>query len=135
MIVYLVLIHAIDASRWIQVDVALLQHVVVFVHAGGGGPVGVTTDHLVLLALLQTILLLAFELEILDLVLHESGEAELGPVGLLLAAGTLDVLAHIVVHDIRRVLLGIVNLAYVSIDLVDAHFAEYFGAIVAHFGW
>lgn len=88
-----------------------------------------------LLPLLQTIFLFAFELKIFNLVLHEPGKTQLRPVSLLLAAWTLDVLSEVIVHYVERVWLPVVGLAYVSIDLVYANFTEYFRTDIAHFGW
>ena len=76
--------------------------------------------------LLYAVLFFAFELEIFDLVFHESGKAQLAPIGALFANRTLDILSLVEVHDVVGVLRHIVGDANISVDLINANFTEYF---------
>ena len=76
--------------------------------------------------LLYAVLFFAFELEIFDLVFHESGKAQLAPIGALFANRTLDILSLVEIHDVVGVLRHIVGDANISVDLINANFTEYF---------
>ena len=76
--------------------------------------------------LLYAVLFFAFELEIFDLVFHESGKAQLAPIGALFANRTLDILSLVEVHNVVGVLRHIIRDANISVDLINANFTEYF---------